>query len=256
LTAERVCIGRCGRKLPVDAEHFYVQRGGDGFTRRCKECMKAEQRERKAAQSERRKASPKRCLGVCGRELSRDEFAPDPQGRPRPRCRECELGAELAAELEAAEQSQTKRCTGCKRELPQSCEHFHRHARSPDGLSARCKECVNRDHRARRVEEKAAQRPRVETSSTTPPLGLCDSTSPVRRAMVRRFIEAAPDGRKAQAGKEIRARLARVDRQVAELTAPPFDANDVLLTMAEDAADVDALGAALRRTGWQPEGTM
>lgn len=42
----------------------------------------------------------------------------------------------------------TKRCAGrCARELPADAEHFHRHARSADGLRARCRECTAADRR-------------------------------------------------------------------------------------------------------------
>jgi hypothetical protein len=42
----------------------------------------------------------------------------------------------------------TKRCTGrCARELPADAEYFHRHARSADGLRARCHECTAADRR-------------------------------------------------------------------------------------------------------------
>jgi hypothetical protein len=89
----------------VDADHFYRQGGGDGFTRRCKDCIKAGTRDRKTAQRESRGESwPKRCAGPCGRTIPCDaeHFARDPLGRPRPRCRECELAAELARDFESA----------------------------------------------------------------------------------------------------------------------------------------------------------
>jgi hypothetical protein len=95
---ERRCTGSCGRTLPVDAENFYAQDGGDGFTRRCRECVKADTRERAAALRERqaaaRAARPvKQCTGICDRELPADAeyFHRRTAARDglQSRCREC-----------------------------------------------------------------------------------------------------------------------------------------------------------------------
>jgi hypothetical protein len=69
MPAERRCTGPCGRTLPEDAEHFYPRSdgGGGGLMRRCRECVKAAQRKREAAQ--RKPPALKRCVGRCGREL-------------------------------------------------------------------------------------------------------------------------------------------------------------------------------------------
>lgn len=40
------CTGRCGRTLPLDAEHFHRHaRSGDGFRARCRECVAADRRD-------------------------------------------------------------------------------------------------------------------------------------------------------------------------------------------------------------------
>lgn len=40
------CIGRCGRELPLDAEHFHRQ--GSGFRGRCRDCVSADEADRRA----------------------------------------------------------------------------------------------------------------------------------------------------------------------------------------------------------------
>lgn len=273
--AERTCTGECGRTLPVDDEHFYTQSGGDGFAARCKECCKADTRKRKAALRASREGGPlpmKRCIGACGREIPAtvENFARDPLDRPRPRCRDCELAAEMVADFARAEReavakreavelppdtAASKTCPGpCGRTLPLNIHNFHRHKNSSDGFQARCKDCINQDHRERRAAERAARPdPPPPARVAAPPLGFCDDPK-VRFRMVQEFAERNPrDPTRAARAREI---MANADAAVAELKAPPFDANEVLLMMAEDAEDVDALGSALRRTGWRPEGTM
>jgi hypothetical protein len=45
-----------------------------------------------------------------------------------------------------------KRCFGrCQRKLPADAAHFHRHARSRDGLKSRCRECAAADRRDERL---------------------------------------------------------------------------------------------------------
>jgi hypothetical protein len=53
--ATRICTA-CGVELPVDAEHFYRQGGGDGFTSSCRECVKARTRAHKGRLRERKAA--------------------------------------------------------------------------------------------------------------------------------------------------------------------------------------------------------
>ena len=45
-TPHKRCAGRCGRVLPVDAEHFHRHvRSRDGFRARCLECTAADRRD-------------------------------------------------------------------------------------------------------------------------------------------------------------------------------------------------------------------
>lgn len=42
----KLCTGRCGRKLPIDAAHFHRHRhSGDGFRARCRDCIVADRRD-------------------------------------------------------------------------------------------------------------------------------------------------------------------------------------------------------------------
>ena len=200
----------------------------------------------------------KRCMGACGRQLpaSAENFARDPLDRPRPHCRECELAAELAADLADASPPSTgksRTCRGCDRTLPLDSEHFHHRESSPDGFQSRCKGCINGEHRERRARQRDAAAdplPPPQPSPPKPPLGFCDDPK-VRFRMVQQFAERNPrDPTRAARAREI---MAAADAEVAALRKPPFDANEVLLMMAEDAEDVDALGTALRYIGWRPE---
>lgn len=257
MSETRVCTGQCGRTLTVNAENFYSQDGGDGFSRRCRECLKAVARERKAAAREHRKVNPplKRCAGPCGRELPSDaaHYARDTLDRPRPRCRECELAAELAAAVVPR-----KRCSGrCGRELPADAEHFHRHGTGKGGLRARCRECVAADRRERSTGRPAElvpspqrpTRPPPPAPPTPPPAALIAASEALDELLAD--LPSVP--RDPSAAERSRRSMQAADAAVKELERPPFDANEILLTMAEDAEDVDALGAALRNTGWRPE---
>jgi hypothetical protein len=258
-TAMKVCAGPCGRELPEDETHFYRQQPR-GFAPRCRDCVKAEQAEKRAAKRERRAADPprpKRCIGPCGRELPSDSehFARDTMNRPRPRCRQCELGADMAAAIENGEA--TKRCRGrCGQVLPADTAHFYRKAGTRDGLQARCKTCTNADQRERAagLAPGPAPRPPVRRKDAPAPLGLSDPGSPARLDMIRRAVDVAPEGHKAEAAERVRRIMRRADAAVEAACAPPFDAADVLLMMAEDAEDVDTLGRSLRTAGWTPTG--
>lgn len=235
--AERTCTGPCGRTLPVDAEHFYRQSGGDGFTARCKACVKARTAEQKA---ERRRAA---------RELRRPE---------REAAERVKLAAAAAVERAKAAPPGMRRCTGCGRELPADTEHFHRHGTGKGGLRARCRECVAAERRERRTGRPAALVPsphratRPESPQPPRPDASSDALTVAGDALADLLAEL-PSVPLAPGAAARRARAAKAaDAAVVELERPPFDAGEVFLDMAEDAADVDALGADLRRLGWSP----
>jgi hypothetical protein len=154
----RTCTG-CGRTLAVNADNFYRQDTGDGFTAKCRDCLRAYTREYKARKRATASPRPKRCSGPCGRTLPREAFKPDTLGRPRPRCRDCERAAETVREMErkAARERRDaavrdrhdqrrhapgKTCTRCESHLPATLEHFYAYDRSPDGLEPLCKGCI------------------------------------------------------------------------------------------------------------------
>lgn len=229
------CTGPCGRELPVDGEHFYRQAGGDGFTPRCRACLKVAHRARRAAKAAERK-----------REAA---------SRPAPT---------------------TKRCSGpCGRELPIDAEYFHRRSDGRDGLASRCRDCTNAEHRERRAAPgEAAERCAAAKDALVTAKGALDgpiaelaelgggSASPIgslssregRLSFIRRRIEIAPPGQAAEAADRARRVMAAADRDVRELTRPPFDVAEVFMDMAAASSDegVQVLATALRGQGWAP----
>ncbi len=75
MTPTKRCTGRCGRELPADAEHFRRAVGGrNGIGARCRECIRADERERRPRARTTAPTAPAR--PSCG-------FTRDPQARLR-----------------------------------------------------------------------------------------------------------------------------------------------------------------------------
>lgn len=231
-TPTKVCTGPCGRELPDDDKHFYRQRPY-GLTPRCRGCISAANAARRAAERERRAAEPprpKRCVGPCGRELPADakHFARDPLDRPRPRCRECELAAELAADAEsAARQAASEEAARVKaaREVARArSANPSRPARlpaTPEEAAARVKAAVREffDREAAAAYE-GLEAVIVELTGG-PPLPVTFQTTEGRRNFIRNCIATAPPGRAPEAAARARRIMAAARASADAATAPP-----------------------------------
>src|ERR1044072_7533867 len=153
----------CHRTLSVDVVHFYRQTGGDGYTRRCRNCIKAKRRELKAAERERRALKP-HCL----------DCAPA-RGRRKAAAAERE-----AVKLKAA------------------------------------------------AEREAAEREARKTPGASTPDG--------RRRLIRRRVDLAPPGGKAEAADRARRLMRAADEALPGLTGPPT----IRLELLDELSDDDA----------------
>ena len=103
-----------------------------------------------------------------------------------------------------------KVCAGrCGRTLPADAEHFHRHARSPDGLKARCRDCTAADRRDERLVKRLG-RSDVATIAEAYRKGHQDGASAAVRALKRQG-RLLPSDDEAAAAERARRIVAKVD---------------------------------------------
>lgn len=140
---QKTCKGPCGRTLPATTEHFYANPSAkSGFDAKCKQC-------RKAYKKPTVPEGYKQCTGPCGRVLPvTKEYFYSHRKRSgetgfHAQCKQC-IRANQKENPPLTSAERYKKCTGpCGRELPATLDFWQRDAQKKDGLTYRCKDCLN-----------------------------------------------------------------------------------------------------------------